>query len=288
MRDQLDRFGEIDHTAKLLRHIATTTTDTVILNRDDARVANIAQSLDKQKVSFFGIDQKLINLFPSDDNLHNSLTKNQKSTKADAVLNKIESNNASFLIKDKTIETSLMLTGVYNALNAAAAIATVIAILGEKSNYAKIIKDLSKIQPAFGRGELIMLDNQPIELVLVKNPSGFRLGLKSFSPYNCTTMIAINDEYADGRDMSWLWDVDFTSLANTGVAQVSGTRAYDMALRLKYDEVPFDNVDTDLKKALKMFISKYPKSHKRIYCTYTAMITIRKALSKITDTRKVI
>lgn len=287
MRDQLDRFGEIDHTTKLLRHIASTTTEAVILNRDDAKIANIAESLDNQKISFFGIDPKLLSLFPSDDNLHCNLAKNNKTIKAVVALAKVETESASFIINNNKIETKLMLTGAYNAFNAAAALATAMTILGDKINQTKLIKDLSKIEPAFGRGERIILNGRPIDLVLVKNPSGFRLGLKSFSPYKCATMIAINDEYADGRDMSWLWDVDFNSLVSTGVAQVSGTRAYDMALRLNYDGVPFKNVDTDIKRALKTFIKKYPKSHKRIYCTYTAMLTIRKALSKITNTKVV-
>jgi UDP-N-acetylmuramyl tripeptide synthase len=287
MRDQLDRFGEIDHTAKLLRHIANKTTDTVVLNRDDAKIAQIARSLDKQKVSFFGIDQKLMEMFPSDDQLHRNSAKQNNNIKAEVILSKVEPNKALFLINNKKVETSLALTGVYNAFNAAAAIMTTVTIIGEKINQTKLIKDLSKIEPAFGRGEKIMLKGQPIDLVLVKNPSGFRLGLKSFSPYKCATMIAINDEYADGRDMSWLWDVDFTSLKESGVAQISGTRAYDMALRLDYDDVKFSNTETDLKKALKNFIDKYPKSHKRIYCTYTAMIAIRKELSKITNTKAI-
>lgn len=61
--------------------------------------------------------------------------------------------------------------------------------------------------------------------------------LASFPPEGADTMIAINDQYADGRDMSWLWDVDFTSLRPTGVAMVSGVRAWDMALRLEYSKI---------------------------------------------------
>ena len=94
-------------------------------------------------------------------------------------------------------------------------------------------------------------------------------------------MIAINDNYADGRDMSWLWDVDFTSLTDFG-AYLSGIRAYDMALRLQYDEVPIEKVDPDLTKALRDFIDLHSAAPKRIYCTYTAMLALRKELSKIT------
>ena len=128
-----------------------------------------------------------------------------------------------------------------------------------------------------------MIDNQPLELVLVKNPSGFRLGLSSFEPEGYATMIAINDHYADGRDMSWLWDVSFDSLKDGGVSQISGIRAYDMALRLRYDGVNIEHVDTNLANALTKFLNDYENSPKRIYCTYTAMLALRRELAKRTN-----
>jgi UDP-N-acetylmuramyl tripeptide synthase len=282
MRDQLDRFGEIDYTTNLLRYICNKTTDAVILNREDARIANIATSLDDQKVHFFGLDKSLVSLFPSDDDLHSNITKNNRPKKADVILSKITNDKASFLINNETIETNLKLTGIYNIFNAAAALTTVMTILENKANPIKLIKSLAKITPAFGRGETLIFNGKKIDLVLVKNPSGFRLGLKSFSPSGYATMIAINDNYADGRDMSWLWDVDFSSLKTKGVAQISGARAYDMALRLQYDDVEFKDIEPSLQKALKNFLKKYPKSDKRIYCTYTAMLAIRTELSRIT------
>jgi hypothetical protein len=83
--------------------------------------------------------------------------------------------------------------------------------------------------------------------------------------------------------MSWLWDVDFVSLIANGVAQVSGIRAYDMALRLQYDKVSIKSVEPKLNKALKRFINNSENRPKRIYCTYTAMLAIRNSLSKITN-----
>ena len=138
------------------------------------------------------------------------------------------------------------------------------------------------MEPAFGRGESLVVDGQALELVLVKNPSGFRLGLKSFDPAGCSTMIAINDNYADGRDMSWMWDVDFDSLGLGGVDVVSGVRAYDMALRLKYDDVRVGAVEPDTTEALRQFIAASAGRPKRIFCTYTAMLAVRRELSKIT------
>jgi UDP-N-acetylmuramyl tripeptide synthase len=281
MRDQLDRFGEIDHTTNLLRHVAEATTETVILNREDKRIASIAKSLDDRKVRFYGLDDSLLSLFPSDDNLHGNSANKKAVQKADVILSKFSDDLATFIVDGKSVSTKLKLSGVYNVFNAAAALSLVRAIIGDKIDQSKLIDALSKVTPAFGRGEIIKVNGQPLELVLVKNPSGFRLGLKSFDSTGYATMIAINDNYADGRDMSWLWDVNFSSLAANGVEQVSGVRAYDMALRLQYDEVSIRDVDTDLKLAIDNFISKYSDRPKRIYCTYTAMLAIRKTLSKI-------
>lgn len=281
MRDQLDRFGEIDHTINLLRHVADATTEMVVLNREDKRIASIAKSLDDNKVRFYGLDESLLPLFPSDDDLHGNGTNKKATQTADVILSKFSDSSATFKIDGKSVSTKLKLTGVYNIFNAAAALSLVRAIIGDKIDQSKLIVALSKVTPAFGRGEMIEVNGQPLELVLVKNPSGFRLGLKSFDSAGYATMIAINDNYADGRDMSWLWDVDFTSLTTAGVEQVSGVRAYDMALRLQYDEVAVRDVDTDLKSALDKFISKYGSRPMRVYCTYTAMLAIRKSLSKI-------
>lgn len=283
MRDQLDRFGEIDHTANLLRKIACATTGKVVLNREDARIANISKSLDDKKVKFFGLDESLLQTFPSDDDLHNNNLKSHNSVKADVILSKFAGESATFTIGNESITTSLKLTGIYNVFNAAAALTLVRAMIGDILDQKKLIKSLASVTPAFGRGEKLTLNGQPLELVLVKNPSGFGLGLKSFDPSKYATMIAINDNYADGRDMSWLWDVDFASLKKTGVSDISGVRAYDMALRLQYDEISIKRVEPNLKKSLNDFIKNNSDKPKRIYCTYTAMLAIRRNLNKVTQ-----
>ncbi|MEP6710709.1 MAG: MurT ligase domain-containing protein [Candidatus Saccharibacteria bacterium] len=283
MRDQLDRFGEIDTTAKMLETIAGHTTDGVVLNREDPRVARVAAATNKKEVRFFGLDSSLQSLFPSDDELRGSQIKAGSKPAADVILKTLSGQSATFTIDGQNITTKLKLQGVYNIYNAAAALALVRLIVGERLDPSALISSLANVTPAFGRGESLTVGGQPLELVLVKNPSGFRLGLSSFSPADYATMIAINDNYADGRDMSWLWDVDFDSLKEHGVAQISGIRAFDMALRLQYDEVEISHVETNLKKALRNFISLAPDKPKRIYCTYTAMLALRRELAKITD-----
>jgi len=282
MRDQLDRFGEIDATAKMLEKIAIATTDTVVLNREDARVLAIKDSLTDQKVELFGLSDELLSDFPSDDDMRNGSVKKAKRPAASVVLKKYSGNQATYDLGGYEFSTSLKLNGVYNVFNSAAAIALAHAILDTEIKADVVLATIAKVTPAFGRGEQLEVGGQPLELVLVKNPSGFRLGLKSFSPVGYATMIAINDNYADGRDMSWLWDVDFESLAELGVAEVAGIRAYDMALRLQYDEVKIGHIEKDLSSALRQFIEENKDVPKRIYCTYTAMLALRRELSKIT------
>jgi len=282
MRDQLDRFGEIDATAQMLEKIAQATTNTVVLNREDARVLKIKDALDGQKIELFGLSNNLLADFPSDDDMRSGTTKVTKRPDATVLLKKYSGNQATYDVAGQEFSTTLKLNGVYNVFNSAAAIALAHAVLGDETDIDTVLSTIATVTPAFGRGESLTVGGQPLELVLVKNPSGFRLGLKSFTPEGYATMIAINDNYADGRDMSWLWDVDFESLANQGVAQVAGIRAYDMALRLQYDEIKIGHIEKDLTVALRQFIDTNTDQPKRIYCTYTAMLTLRRELSKIT------
>lgn len=289
MRDQLDRFGEIDTTAKMLAQIADKTTGTVVLNREDPRVARIATTLPAEKVHYFGLADKLTHLFPNDDEMRSTViesTEQLQRPDAGVVLQSLSDNKATFSVEGKTLTTSLKLHGVYNIYNAAAALALARCILPADHDREKLVNALSEVTPAFGRGETLTVNGQPFELVLVKNPSGFRLSLSSFKPQGYQTMIAINDNYADGRDMSWLWDVEFESLRKDGVAAVTGIRAHDMALRLQYDEIPMTLVEPNLPMALQGFLAA-GSTPKRVFCTYTAMLALRRELAKITDVENI-
>jgi UDP-N-acetylmuramyl tripeptide synthase len=266
LRDQLDRFGEIDTTAKLLAKVANQTTGTVVLNREDPLVAAITAN---RKV-YFGYSGSVATLFPNDDELY-STKKRSSASQPDATvkLDELDGSTATFNIGS----SELLLRGAHNALNAAAALALVREILGDKFEADESLAALSQVQPAFGRGESFTINGQPLELILVKNPSGFRISLASQNDPNAATMIAINDQYADGRDMSWLWDVDFSKLSS--VAMISGVRAYDMALRLETSGINVGAVETDLTVAVDQFLTDRPM---QIYATYTAMLKIRKAL----------
>lgn len=281
MRDQLDRFGEIDTTAKMLEQIALATREKVVINREDPRLVKIGANLPPEHTVYFGLGPKALKEFPTDDDMHRDTPQAGTSSRPQAlsILENLNGQTGEFTLNGHKMVCDLKLEGIYNVYNAAAALGLVGSIVKE-IDFDSLKKALSEVAPAFGRGEKLSVNGQPLELVLVKNPSGFRLGLKSFPPEGYSTMIAINDNYADGRDMSWLWDVDFDSLREGGVAMVSGMRAYDMALRLQYEEVEVTTVETDLKKSLHQFIA-IDSRPKRIYCSYTAMLALRRELGKI-------
>ena len=309
LRDQLDRFGEIDTTAQLLQRIADATTDGVVVNREDPLLEQVGKRVLERgggigsgpRVTRFGLSEKLRSVFPNDDDFHlgDSIETRpaEAAEPADVALVEIGEHHAEFEIEGVSYGTDLKLEGLYNSFNAAAALATVRMVLADGPVNASdrgplpgpedLLRALAEVRPAFGRGEQLELDGVPLELVLVKNPAGFRLGLASFDPAGVDIMIAINDQHADGRDMSWLWDVDFATLAAEGVHTVSGTRAWDMVLRLEHDDVRVENVVEDLERALRDFRAGTGGRPRRIYCTYTAMLALRKTLSTMTHVEEV-
>lgn len=283
-RDQLDRFGEIDKTTSLLRNIVENTTSGVVLNCDDEMTRSMESVVTRDKIlQYFGVNEKLKSLFPSDQALHNTDKNSPKTVsihKNDVTLSQLDNQTAVFDFgTDSSEPVELKLPGIHNAQNAAAALTLTRMILGDKFDREKALTNLAEIRPAFGRGEAVEIDGEPLEIVLVKNPSGFRLSLKTYAQKPAATMITVNDQFADGRDMSWLWDVDFSQFQDSRVDFVSGVRAYDMALRLQYDEVEVGRVIPDITTCLKEFIAE-TKGPRRIFCTYTAMLALRRELAK--------
>jgi UDP-N-acetylmuramyl tripeptide synthase len=270
MRDQMDRFGEIDKTAKLIQKVVENTTEFVVLNRDDVRVSKLSEHA-KAQVFYFGVDPSLRSLYLNDDELHQAAPPKLSSQKAIAELLEIKKDDKIVInLNEAKYQITMLASSSFNYQNAVA-----------------ICDRLKEVKPAFGRGESIPIDGKTVTLQLVKNPGGFRHALHSLSTKktNCC-MIAINDDYADGRDVSWLWDVDFRNHINNKAYPIytSGTRATDMALRLKYDDIKTTNNLSVLDECLDVALKHTPnKGHLLIFTTYTAMLHLRKTLAKLTE-----
>lgn len=284
-RDQLDRFAEIDHTARLLAELAEQTTIGVVLNLNDSFVSRIAGRVRTGvSVTYFGVDPSIADRLPelqeADVRFEDDFTP-PKPTAADGLLKPHDERSfeVRFGSADRVGPMVLKQRGLAAMINATAATSAARALLGDEFRKGVAVAALERVEPPFGRGEVIDADGQPLELVLVKNPAGFTVALSTYGNTPVTTMVAINDNYADGRDVSWLYDVSFKSLRGKGVALTCGVRAYDMALRLQYDEVAVARVEPDLDVALERFLTAYKDEPKRIFCTYTAMMTLRRNLA---------
>ncbi|MCY0877796.1 MAG: MurT ligase domain-containing protein [Firmicutes bacterium] len=177
------------------------------------------------------------------------------------------------------------LPGIYNLYNLGAGLATVVAA---GLTLEAIQAGMERFKPAFGRMENLTVGVARWWLALVKNPTGFNQVLATLAESRLPSfgvVVAINDHYADGRDVSWLWDVDFERWLPRLSAQhwyVTGTRAYDMAVRLKYAGLSLAHitVETHLEAMLERL--KRQERFETLYVlpTYTALLAIRRQLTR--------
>jgi UDP-N-acetylmuramyl tripeptide synthase len=186
---------------------------------------------------------------------------------------------------DGPLPLKLGIPGLYNVYNATGA-ATAILALGLASEHVQ--SGLAEFKAAFGRIERIALDEgKSLLLALVKNPVGFNEVLRMLigTPAPLPMLILINDLYADGRDVSWLWDVDFEVLkGRVDWAVTGGLRATDMANRLKYAGVEPTRIswEEDIAGALKTAVARLqPGETLYVTPTYTAMLQLREILQKM-------
>lgn len=282
MRDQLDRFGEIDTTAGLLGKVAAATTGHVVLNRDDERIAGLAART-PAAVSYYGVAAELRPLFPNDEELYGGPVSFSDLPATVELRSLATPDEPRITVRIGSVDERVLLRaeGPHNAQNAAGAAALALTFgLGAET----VLAGLGHVSPAFGRGQAFHVDGRRVVLQLVKNPAGFRQTLRTLDGGGtAAVVIAINDEYADGRDVSWLWDVDFTGLAEAaGRLSTSGTRAADMALRLHYDGVEAVEVEPDLEKSVRAAASAVsPGARVTVFSTYTAMWSLHSTLQRI-------
>jgi lipid II isoglutaminyl synthase (glutamine-hydrolysing) len=318
-RDQLDRYGELAYTGKV---IASAFGDlprggAVVLNADDPLVASLGRSA--RNPVYYGVEEpaldtgRLQHIADSKDcplcgttlvystvymghvgvyDCQNcSFGRPELRYRASRV-NFDGARGTEILLSTPTEEAKVRvsLPGLYNVYNALAAA----AVAGEVGvGLEEISRGIEGFGGAFGRVERVRAGDKEVFLLLIKNPVGFNEILRTFVTGGDAryVLIAINDNHADGRDVSWLWDVDFEMLADARAEGrtadmdpfvVSGTRAEDMAVRLKYADLPTGTVISDRVEAIKAALDATP-SGETLYVlpTYTAMLEIRKTLSAL-------
>ncbi len=177
---------------------------------------------------------------------------------------------------------TLPLPGLYNVYNAlgAAALALRLGV-----SLQQIADGLGVVSPAFGRAERISVDGHELSILLIKNPAGANEIVRTLAlePGELDLLGVLNDQTADGRDISWIWDADFELLAgHVRRVTCAGTRAAELALRLKYAGISLDRIEVtpSLPSALDSALAAAGDSGLYALPTYTALLELREELSR--------
>lgn len=285
-RDQLDRFGEIDSTQKLIvkgiEELSTHRSINIILNADDSKVSdikNLLQSNDNActpKFHFYRVKHHGKQIENLDAGTKQSIVADEDCFIVEVLEEQINYSQIKLKKGHESIELKLNLPGLYNIYNACSAAATAHS---KGISLAAIKLGLENYQCNFGRSETKSIDGKKYQVFLIKNPTGCTEVLKHLNQdTHARYLIAINDNYADGRDVSWLWDARFDYI-NTGNKTIycSGHRAEDMALRLKYAGINPEHIiiEKDVHQALKIAASETLKEENLyVLPTYTALLKL--------------
>ena len=308
-RDQLDRYGELETLADRWAEVtaARDGRSDLVLCADDPLVADLGR--DRSRVTYFGVDDDslaLPELQHAADSKHcrrcghpyvydaiymghlghyRCTNCGRRRPDADVAAERVVLHGmAGSTIHMRTpagrTEVELPLPGLYNVYNALAATA---AALGLGAMLEQVAAALGRLDAVFGRVERIPVGGRDLAILLVKNPAGANEVLRTLTleEGSLDLWLALNDRIADGRDVSWIWDADFELLTGR-VARVtcSGTRAEEMALRLKYAGIDAPiATDRDLGRSLDAALAAGDGKPLYALPTYTALLDLRDRLA---------
>ena len=310
-RDQLDRYGEVTHTLNsILTGIKNSPNAVVCINADDSLSVSMKDEI-PNKVVFYGVETEIYKnrveevsdapycIKCKTEYVYDYVTyghlggfrcpncgyhRPQTEVSVEKVLESTPDSSTILLnLNGSEYQATINLPGGYNIYNATATAAAGY-VLGIKNE--TIIDALSSFECGFGRMEKFTVNGTDIRMILIKNPAGCNQVLNFLS--NNTTpslfVVALNDRFADGTDISWIWDVDFEKLNQISdkltEIWVTGRRADDMAMRFKYAGIPVNKIK--VMKDYEQLIDAATKQQAPVYMmpTYTAMLDIREIFSK--------
>jgi len=288
-RDQLDAYGEVDKTLSFFKESLKIISKQhnfldfkLLVNSDDQKLLSCVENY-KGKLYGFGLDLKTDEKPKFEEFSKTELTFTKNFVATNITNNSFELKTKNFKVQpNKKILIETNLPGTFNIYNILAAF-----LIGYDNFGDTAIEAIKDFQPVFGRGEKINLGSNIVEILLIKNPAGFNQVLDYIKKENTNNainlVILINDNIADGRDVSWLWDSDLENFINSqkiNEIYTGGTRGLDMLLRLEYagSELNSENYFESLDRLLVNLIDS--KKDYYILASYTAMLSFRKVIGQ--------
>ena len=308
-RDQLDRYGELEMVAERWAQVVAElpASTALVLNADDPLIADLGR--DRANVTYFGVDDDALALpvmqHASDSKhcrhcgtayLYDAVylghlghyhcpncgqERPSPSVRAEQITLHGTS-AATFMLVTPAGSRSvfLRLPGLYNVYNALAATSLCLAL---GIPLETIVGGLEAATAAFGRAETVTVGDTAVQILLIKNPAGANEILRTLTLESdqLDVLAILNDNIADGRDVSWVWDADFELLSSRlRSVTCSGTRAAELAVRLKYAGVPQTalTVVPDLPSALDQAVARAARGQLFALPTYTALLALRDEL----------
>ena len=308
-RDQLDRYGELELIAERWRGAVDElpSTTRVVLNADDPQVGSlradaIHYGVDDPSVARPAVQHAADSKYcircgtpyvyaaayvghlgdyrcPSCGHARPALQVAARSIELEG----LERAAFDLVTSEATRRVELGLPGLYNVYNALGAAALARAL---GASLDEIVDGLGRFSAAFGRFERIAVDGKQLLLLLIKNPAGANEAVRTLVDGRAPRLavIALNDAVADGRDVSWIWDVDFEPLlAGLDIVVVSGGRAAELALRCKYGGLDESKIEVvpDLPQALDRGLELTPDGGELVVLpTYTAMLALQRLVAE--------
>ncbi len=312
-RDQLDRYGELESSAAAISAglAALPQAAQVVLCADDPAVAYLGRDL-RARVRFFGLDDEAVGqdrlphaadskfcpicgqpfdfsrVYVGHLGHYHCPTGDFERPSRDLSADRVDFNGlvsqrlsvSGMGLAREQIEVPL--SGLYNTYNVLAATA---AALSTGVPMATIQGALRDFRPAFGRLERVDVDGRILHLMLAKNPAGFNEVLRASRTLGGGRrfLVAVNDRIADGRDISWIWDVDFELLKDADQVVLAGDRALDMRIRLKYAGLPTERVEVASGSAAAVDAAlRLAADGDEVFVlpTYTAMLELRSEMAR--------
>ena len=277
--DQLNRYHEPDRVVRMLEQVAMTATTSLILNRDDNHLVDMDRRIPgTREVSFFGASPELIagalHGVASADRF-GSAHAEVGGREAAVTVTELGDSRATLAVDGHDVPVRLPSRGLHYALDAAGATATARSVLGDAFRPDLVTAALDTLSTVYGRGELLQVGGESIEIIMMKNPASLQLNLDSLESKPEQVFMAVDE---GTPDPSWIYDIDLSSLSHVDV--ITGSKAWQFAVRLGYANIPVGDVDLDVRAALRRFLAlpKPSTGRKTMILNYEQMMAIRKIL----------